>query len=80
MQAFFTQQNRAYRSNISDKLEKRCSAYKRGDTLVVSNPTTKSAYQIVGYGNPRVPFDNVLLTRKILDPGDSGSSIYIEFD
>lgn len=40
----------------------------------------ESVYEIVGYGNLRVPFDDVLLSNKILDPGDSGSGIFAEFD
>lgn len=38
--------------------------------------TLESAYEIVNYGAYNVAFDDVILTEKMLDPGDSGSSVW----
>ena len=58
-----------------------------GDTLHKTGRTSchstakvvvPSAYEIVGYGTYQVAFDDVILSEHLLDPGDSGSSVWTE--
>lgn len=58
-----------------------------GDTLHKTGRTSchstakvvvPSAYEIVGYGTYQVAFDDVILSGHLLDPGDSGSSVWKE--
>jgi len=37
-----------------------------------------SCFEIVNYGNAMITFDDVIMTKKLLEPGDSGSAIYRE--
>jgi len=40
--------------------------------------SVESAYEVVGYGSYYAAFDDVVLTEKLLEPGDSGSSAWKE--
>ena len=60
--------------NAGDLLHKtgRTSCYSKAAAIL------ESAYEVVSYGAYSVAFDDVVVTAKMLEPGDSGSSVWRE--